>query len=103
MSASVEGSATAASTSPAPSTLQPGDVVRVRNPEHFVVEFARKVKDRDASVVWVGPTPTGMFKGQARVRFLKRNGRGKEFEEVMALRDLELKASRPASAAPSST
>lgn len=68
--------------------VQPGDIVRVRHPEHYIVEFARKVKDRDALVLWVGPTPTGMFKGQAKVRFLKRNGRGKEFEEVMAVRDL---------------
>ena len=65
-----------------------GEIVRVKDPARYIVSFAQKIKDRDALVLWVGPTANGMFKGRAKVRFLKRNGRGKEFEEVMYINDL---------------
>ncbi len=65
-----------------------GDIVRVKDPNHYIRSFAAKIKDRDALVLWVGPTPNGMFKRRVKVRFLKRNGRGKEFEELMHLDDL---------------
>lgn len=84
---------------PAPeSGLKPGDIVRLRDPERFIVSFATKARDRDAEVLWVGPTPNGMFKGRTKVRFLKRNGRGKEFEEVLATSELVLKSSLPGAA-----
>lgn len=68
--------------------LAPGDIVRVKDPEGFISSFAKKVKDRDAQVLWVGPTPDGGFRNRAKVRFLKRNGRGKEFEEVLMISSL---------------
>jgi hypothetical protein len=67
--------------------LVPGDVVRVKKPDVFLVAFAAKIANRDAVVQWVGPTANGMFKGRAKVKFLKRNGRGKEFEEVLWIDD----------------
>lgn len=65
-----------------------GDVVRVKSPERYIVSFAKRIRDRDALVVWVGPNSHGMFLGRAKVRFLKRNGRGKEFEEILRTEDL---------------
>jgi hypothetical protein len=65
-----------------------GDTVRLKDPSRYLVSFAKKVADRDAVVLWVGPLKHDMFKGQAKVRFLKRNGRGKEFEEVLRVSDL---------------
>lgn len=67
--------------------IQVGDVVRVARPEQFVSE--RKLKDRDAIVLQVGPTALDMFKGQVFLEFQKRNGRGKTFKQWMWLRDLE--------------
>ena len=66
-----------------------GDVVRVKDPEAFLASFASKVKDRDAVIVWRG---NGVMMPANRycVRFQKRNGRGKEFDEVMNARDLIL-------------
>jgi hypothetical protein len=61
-----------------------GDTVRVRDPDSWPEKF----RERDAVVLQVGPTPTGMFKGQAFIRFQKRNGRGKEFEEWAHIRHL---------------
>lgn len=82
-------------TSPTPPTspaaFKSGDIVRVRRPDQFIKVFAEKIKDRDAQVLWSGPLPDGQFKGRTKVRFLKRNGRGKEFEEVMATNDLVMK------------
>lgn len=68
--------------------ITPGCVVRVKDTERFLVAFAKKVKDRDAVVNWVGPDKHGQFTGRASVTFQKRNGRGKEFREVMNVRDL---------------
>ena len=65
----------------------PGDVVRVIDPAGFFSAFAKKIADRDAVVVWVGPDSIGQFKHQMKVRFLKRNGRGQEFAEIMHQRD----------------
>ena len=44
--------------------------------------------DRDVVVLWFGPTKLNMFDGQACLKFLKRNGRGKEFQNVLRLKDL---------------
>lgn len=70
--------------------IKVGDVVRVKDPSGFVSAFAKKVADRDAIVERVGPDKHGQFKGFAFVRFLRRNGRGKEFTQRLALRDLIL-------------
>ena len=70
------------------SEIKKGDIVRVRDPNQFISQFAKKVTDRDAVVEWVGPDAHGQFDGRAKVRFLKRNGRGKEFTEVMSMRYL---------------
>lgn len=56
-----------------------GDVVRLKDPSRYIVSFAKKTENRDAVVLWVGPLASGMFKSPAKVRFLQRNGRGKEF------------------------
>lgn len=70
------------------SALKDGDVVRVRDPNDYLAAFAKKVTDRDAVVEWVGPDAHGQFKGRAKVKFLKRNGRGKEFTEILRADDL---------------
>lgn len=71
-------------------SLKPGDVVRVKDVSGFLVALANKIRDRDAEVIWVGPTAVDMFKGYACVKFKKRNGRGQEFQEVMRISDLVL-------------
>jgi hypothetical protein len=70
--------------------IEKGDTVRMQNLNRYTTAFAAKVANRDAVVVWVGPDIHGQFKGKACVRFLKRNGRGKEFTETLSIRDLEL-------------
>lgn len=70
--------------------IRPGDVVRVKDPSRFLVSFAQKIRDRDAEVLWVGPTAGGMNIGRACIQFQKRNGRGKEFSEVMQVEELEV-------------
>lgn len=69
--------------------IKPGDVVRVKGPERFLVEFANKIRDRDAIVEWVGPDAHGMNVGRCGVIFQKRNGRGREFRETMRTSHLE--------------
>lgn len=68
--------------------MKPGDIVRVKDEESFLAAFARKIKDRDAIVNWVGPTANGMNQGYASITFQKRNGRGKEFSQRMRISDL---------------
>lgn len=58
-----------------------GDLVRVQNPDRFITSLASRIRDRDA-VVMSSFTPLGSKRERIRVRFLKRNGRGKEFEEI---------------------
>jgi hypothetical protein len=70
------------------SGLLPGDIVRVRDPQQYTTELAKKLENRTGVVIWVGPTVHDMFKNEARVRFSKRNGRGKEFEMTIAKREL---------------
>ena len=62
--------------------FQPGDIVRVSKPDDFSVSFAKRVKDRDA-VVLRAFVPLGSNATTVAIRFLKRNGRGSEFEEFM--------------------
>lgn len=64
-----------------------GDTVRVRDPAKFISTFAKRIINRDAVVLWVGPV-NGLLHGRAKVRFIKRNGSGKEFEEILWLEDL---------------
>jgi hypothetical protein len=64
-----------------------GDIVRVRNLNKYVVSFARKVADRDAVVIRCFEVAARGFK-MVRLRFLKRNGRGKEFEETLRASDV---------------
>lgn len=78
--------------------FQVGQVLRVREPEGFLSAFAKKIADRDATlmgnVMDFGSSPTGLpkeFRGRILVRFEKRNGRGKEFTEIMHQRDFILK------------
>lgn len=68
--------------------IKVGDVVRVKEPDEFLAAFAAKIKDRDAQVLWVGPDKHGQFKGKCGLLFKKRNGRGKEFKEIMHTRHL---------------
>lgn len=70
--------------------IKVGDMVRVAEPDRFLVAFANKIRDRDAVVEWVGPDQWGQFKGKAWVRFMKRGRRGKEFRERMDLIDLKV-------------
>lgn len=84
---------------PVEPTVRPlveGDIVRLKDPSRYLVSFAKMAADRDAVVLWVGPRAHGMFSDKAKVRFLKRNGRGKEFEEVLRKDDLVLQAPRAA-------
>ena len=78
-----------------------GSVVRVKDTNRFITEFARKVKDRDAIVKealldWMpGSATERCFRGRLLIEFQKRNGRGKVFTEVMHQRELVLQASNP--------
>jgi hypothetical protein len=70
--------------------LREGDAVRVR-PDllpRFTVSVANKVRDR-SGVVEGFFIPLGSRMKYARVRFGKRNGRGKEFVDVWRADDLE--------------
>lgn len=65
-----------------------GEIVRIKDPDAFLVEFGTRVRDRDAVVMenildyqWTGSLRT--YQGRVRVEFQKRNGRGKTFVEVM--------------------
>jgi len=64
-----------------------GDTVRVKDPDKFVPPLDKMLKDRDGVVVRVW-TPPGQRQCRAVVRFGKRNGRGKEFEQSLYLSDL---------------
>lgn len=63
--------------------FKPGDIVRVIDPDQFLQPLCAKLTNREGVVEWVGPDAHGQFEGQMWVRFLKRNGRGKEFRERM--------------------
>lgn len=76
--------------------LVEGDLVRLKDPSRYLVSFAKMATDRDAVVLWVGPRAHDMFYDYAKVRFLKRNGRGKDFEEILRKSDLVLQPSRAA-------
>jgi hypothetical protein len=64
-----------------------GDMVRVKDPDHFLSPLDKKFKDRDGVVVrkWL---PAGRLRCKFVVRFGKRNGRGKEFEHSLWAGDL---------------
>ena len=66
---------------------KPGEVVRVKQWNQYIVSLARKIADRDAIVVRVWES-TVHSRLRATVRFLKRNGRGKEFEETFWAEEL---------------
>ena len=72
--------------------LVEGDVVRLKDPSRYIVSFAKMAANRDAVVLWVGPRAHGIFRDHVKVRFLKRNGRGKEFDEVLRKEELVLQA-----------
>ncbi len=72
-----------------------GDIVRVRDSNKYFVSFGRKVADRDAVVVRCFEVPVRGVK-MVRLRFLKRNGRGKEFEETLRASDVCLWPNRDA-------
>ena len=65
-----------------------GDVVRVLDPAKYISSFSKWVAGRDAVVLWIGPTRLNMFHCQACMKFLKRNGRSIEFQEILRLKDL---------------
>jgi hypothetical protein len=67
--------------------IQVGDTVRVLDPDGFIAAFASKVRDRDGVVESVF-TRQGGSSLSVRVRFLKRNGRGKEFTHILRPMDL---------------
>lgn len=73
-----------------------GSIVRVANPDSYLSEFAKKIRDRDAVVLeaiqdWDysrGASNEKSFRGRLMIEFQKRNGRGKVFTEIMHQRDL---------------
>ena len=65
-----------------------GDVLRVLDPAKYIQSFSKRMESRDAVVLWVGPTKLNIVHCQACVKFLKRNGRGKEFQGKRRLKDL---------------
>mgnify|MGYP006186909445 FL=1 len=75
-----------------------GQAVKVKEPEQYNSSFAKKIKDRVGVVRAVYMRPTDPVARQyycgphnkAKVQFLKRNGRGKEFEELFNLNELEI-------------
>lgn len=71
--------------------FKPGDVVRVVDPNGFLVAFGKKIADRDAVVLWVDADNSGKRHCHVRVEFQKRNGRGTVFTETMQARDFVLK------------
>lgn len=89
-----------------------GQAVKVKEPEQYNSSFAKKIKDRVGVVQAVYMRPTDPVARQyycgphnkAKVQFLKRNGRGKEFVEMFNLNELEAVQTEPStvtSAAPS--
>lgn len=76
-----------------------GDVLRVVNVEKFLVNFAEKIRDRDAVLKEniIDPQRFDMepgFRGRVCVEFQKRNGRGKVFTKFMREDDFQLKTSK---------
>lgn len=69
-----------------------GQKVKVEDSSVFISEVANYVRDRVGTVaeVWPSDTPrdSPMRRNQLRVKWGKRNGRGKEKEMVMQPRDL---------------
>ena len=63
-------------------------MLRLLDPAKYILSFSKRVADRDAVVLCVGTTKLNMLHGQACVTFLHRNGRGKEFQKVLRLKDL---------------
>ena len=63
-------------------------MVRVLDPTKYISSFSKRVAGRDAVVLGVSPTKLNMFHGQDCVKFMKRNGRNKEFQELLRLKDL---------------
>lgn len=69
----------------------PGQAVKVADPKRFISSFEKKVTNRKAIVEdnildYALRRDSGnekSFRGRVRVRFEKRNGRGKEFTEIM--------------------
>ena len=64
-----------------------GDVVRVLEPAKYIRSPSKRVEGRDAVVLWVGSTKLKMFY-KLSVKFLKRNGRSKEFQDGRRLKGL---------------
>jgi hypothetical protein len=77
--------------------IEAGMTVRVKDPSKFSVAFSRKVRDREGEVIWVGGTESNPRPGEANIRFDKRNGLGKRFDEILKVRDLEIVSAKPAS------
>jgi hypothetical protein len=69
--------------------IEEGSMVEVKDPDAFISAVKAKITNRVGIVERVF-TPLGQISCWARVRFLKRGGRGKEFEEIFAVRDLQL-------------
>lgn len=80
--------------------------MRVRVPDEligsFMSGFGNKIKNREGLVVWVSKYSSreearedkfySSHVNKVQVKFLKRNGRGKEFTEMMFPNDLEILA-----------
>ena len=69
---------------PSPAT---GDVVRVRDPSVFDKTFSAKVRERDATVLWVGVL-LGCTTPSVKLRFHQRGNRGKEFVSMLRAADV---------------
>lgn len=64
-----------------------GDVVRVRDPSLYDTRFAQRVREREATVLWCGKR-LGSNVFSVSLRFHKRAGRGKEFQEFLRADDV---------------
>jgi hypothetical protein len=64
-----------------------GDCVRVKDPRGWIARLRRQLADRDG-VVLLKWRPTGTCYERVKVRFGRRNGRGKEFELTCYATDL---------------
>lgn len=62
-----------------------GDTVKVKNPQDYQSHFSKKISNRHGVVLSI----FGERLKRVRVRFSKRGNRGKEFEEIIYLSDLE--------------
>lgn len=71
--------------------------MRVKDPSLYLAGFAERVREREATVLWCGKR-LGSNTFSVSLRFHKRAGRGKEFEEFLRADDVvKVRAAEPVS------